>query len=427
MKGNIVAVTSDGKNIITAVSDSPSRDRTTINIYNSSTFELEHSFTTAVYYRGISSYNESKNEIAIVYNVGDRAHLKILDINGKILKTIETTIYFNISGIIYFDNGYINLYKTATDGESFIVDINYTNNLIRSFGNYGNHNRYTIPLYGDLFLTRESIINIKTQTIIADLTNNMASSRDQIYKILPDKKWGISESKIYDVSPLFRKVTNIELSMPVFIEVNETKMITATAIFDDNTRQILKSEEYEITTSNFRTLYIDNEEKYFWARDLGKATVAVEYFGFTLEKEIQIVPPPETRTITAAFGATKYILNGEPFDEPTMVWNGVAYLPAAYLARKLGLTSIWDAATNITTLTSGGTPINPDVSGITPGTKTISVTIGATKYILDGEPFDERTMVYNGVAYLPAAYLAQKLGFTTSWDSVTNTTTVTSK
>jgi len=35
-----------------------------------------------------------------------------------------------------------------------------------------------------------------------------------------------------------------------------------------------------------------------------------------------------------------------------MLYNGVAYLPAAYLATKLGLTAEWDAKTNITLLTS---------------------------------------------------------------------------
>lgn len=61
---------------------------------------------------------------------------------------------------------------------------------------------------------------------------------------------------------------------------------------------------------------------------------------------------PETKNITVTFGSTKYILNGEPFDEPTMVYNDVAYLPAAYLATKLGLSAVWDVTTNTTTLTN---------------------------------------------------------------------------
>lgn len=65
------------------------------------------------------------------------------------------------------------------------------------------------------------------------------------------------------------------------------------------------------------------------------------------------VQQPETKNITVTFGATKYILDGESFDEPTLVYNGVAYLPAAYLATKLGLMAKWDAETNTTTLTSG--------------------------------------------------------------------------
>jgi hypothetical protein len=61
----------------------------------------------------------------------------------------------------------------------------------------------------------------------------------------------------------------------------------------------------------------------------------------------------ETKQITVIFGATKYFLDGEPFTTPTMLYNDAAYLPAAYLASKLGLTARWDRATNTTTLTSG--------------------------------------------------------------------------
>ena len=145
---------------------------------------------------------------------------------------------------------------------------------------------------------------------------------------------------------------------------------------------------------------------------------------------LPLMSTPITKTINATFGATKYILNGEPFDEPTIVYNGVAYLPAFYLARKLGLNSSWDSATNVTTVTSGGTPSSPEVTAsaaMAPGTRQITVVFGATQYILDGETFDEPTMLYNNTAYLPAAYLAQKLGFSTSWDAATNTTTMTSK
>jgi len=140
---------------------------------------------------------------------------------------------------------------------------------------------------------------------------------------------------------------------------------------------------------------------------------------------------PTTREITATFGATKYILNGEPFSESTIVYNDVAYLPAFYLATKLGLTASWDAATNTTTLKSGGTPSSPAASASNaatlPGTRKITVVFGATQYILDGEPFSEPTMLYNNTAYLPAFYLATKLGFAANWDSITNTTTLNSR
>ena len=136
-----------------------------------------------------------------------------------------------------------------------------------------------------------------------------------------------------------------------------------------------------------------------------------------------------TRNITVTFGATQYFLDGEAFTQPTMVYNGVAYLPAAYLARRLGLTARWDAATDTTTLTSTGNPpagFDATAPAAAPVTRSINAVFGATQYFLDGEAFTQDTLVYNGVAYLPAAYLARRLGLTARWDAATNTTTLTS-
>ena len=134
------------------------------------------------------------------------------------------------------------------------------------------------------------------------------------------------------------------------------------------------------------------------------------------------------RNITVTFGATQYFLDGEAFTQQTMVYNGVAYLPAAYLARRLGLTARWDAETNTTMLTSmGNPPVSSDVAAPergSPVTRNINAIFGATRYYLDGEAFTQDTLVYDGVAYLPAAYLARKLGLTARWDAATDTTTL---
>ena len=160
--------------------------------------------------------------------------------------------------------------------------------------------------------------------------------------------------------------------------------------------------------------------------------LADAYFSGGRVKPATPIPPanPVTRTITATFGATRYTLNGEPFTQESIVYGGIAYLPAAYLATRLGLSARWDAATNITTLTSTG--VRPPSSSeamppANPVTRTITATFGGTRYILNDELLDEDTMVYNGVAYLPAAYLATKLGLTARWDAATNITTLTSK
>ena len=59
--------------------------------------------------------------------------------------------------------------------------------------------------------------------------------------------------------------------------------------------------------------------------------------------------------------------------------------------------------------------------------QTIQVSIGETKYIVDGKELERDALVYKGEAYVPAAYLAEKLGFNAVWDAKTNITTITKK
>jgi len=59
--------------------------------------------------------------------------------------------------------------------------------------------------------------------------------------------------------------------------------------------------------------------------------------------------------------------------------------------------------------------------------QTIQVSIDETKYIVDGKELERDTLVYKGEAYLPATYLADKLGYNAVWDAKTNTTTITKK
>jgi hypothetical protein len=145
-----------------------------------------------------------------------------------------------------------------------------------------------------------------------------------------------------------------------------------------------------------------------------------------------VTSTPGAKIITVTIGAPTYTLNGEVFDADAITYNGTAYLPAAYLATKLGLTARWDSSTNVTALTSG-TGIPPASSGSAqatppnPVTRTISATFGSPVYTLNGVPFDQEAFTYNGTAYLPAAYLATMLGLTAQWDAATNVTRLTSK
>jgi len=73
-------------------------------------------------------------------------------------------------------------------------------------------------------------------------------------------------------------------------------------------------------------------------------------------------------------------------------------------------------------------PNNKDETAMNnPQPKTVQAIIGGTKYILDGKPINEDTLVYDGTAYLPAAVIFRLMGASAVWDSKTNTTTVTTK
>ena len=67
--------------------------------------------------------------------------------------------------------------------------------------------------------------------------------------------------------------------------------------------------------------------------------------------------------ISATFGSTKFTLNGEPLMQDTLVYNGTAYLPAAYFASKLGLSADWYASTNRTYLSySFASPVDVGIT-----------------------------------------------------------------
>jgi len=215
--------------------------------------------------------------------------------------------------------------------------------------------------------------------------------------------------------------------------------------FIDKTGKIIALGEYDYVFDFKDGLApVRRGEKQGYIDKTGRVVVPVEYdlHGWQNYNEGLLAVPKNgkwsilqiitTKDIKVTFGATRYVLNGEPFEQQTMVYDGTAYLPAAYLATKLGLTAKWDAETNTTNLTSTGAkfaagPGTSPVPAANPVTKTIKATFGATQYFLDGVPFEQQTMVYDGVAYLPAAYLATKLGLTAKWDAETNITTLTSK
>jgi uncharacterized protein YkwD len=130
--------------------------------------------------------------------------------------------------------------------------------------------------------------------------------------------------------------------------------------------------------------------------------------------------------IEAVFGKTKFTLNGEPLAQDSLLYDGTAYLPAAYFARAVGLEAKWDAKSNITHL-SYSFKAPETTAGKTlkePQTKRIEVTFGSPVYYLNGVPLEKESLTYNGTAYLPASYLAEAIGLNPVWNPETNITDI---
>ena len=131
-------------------------------------------------------------------------------------------------------------------------------------------------------------------------------------------------------------------------------------------------------------------------------------------------------TIEVVVGLTKFTLNGQPLQRDSLLYNGTAYLPAAYLAREIGLETKWEPRWNRTDVTFSFRSKQSDTGNAEllskPVTKKINVTFGAPDYYINGKRFEHEAFTYNGAAYLPASDFARKLGLGANWDPATQIT-----
>jgi len=130
--------------------------------------------------------------------------------------------------------------------------------------------------------------------------------------------------------------------------------------------------------------------------------------------------------IEVVFGLTKFTLNGQPLQRDSILYNGTAYLPAAYLAREIGLETKWDSRRNRTDVTFSFRPKQADTGPAEllsqPLKRKINVTFGAPDYYINGNRFEHEAFTYNGAAYLPASAFARALGLGANWDAATQIT-----
>jgi hypothetical protein len=99
-------------------------------------------------------------------------------------------------------------------------------------------------------------------------------------------------------------------------------------------------------------------------------------------------------------------------DVPAYAENGRTMVPLAFVAKTLGGSAEWDAATNTVKIVLGG--------------KTVVVTIGSKNATVNGAPTTlmAPATARDGRTFVALADLANLLGATTSWDEATQTATV---
>ncbi len=118
--------------------------------------------------------------------------------------------------------------------------------------------------------------------------------------------------------------------------------------------------------------------------------------------------------ISFTIGRNSYTAGGQSFamDAPPFISNGRALVPVRYLADALGAQAGWDANTQKVTITGGNT--------------IVVLTIGSANLTTNGREsqMDVAPVIVNGRAYLPVRYVAKAFGCNVSWDTGTQTTTV---
>lgn len=96
-----------------------------------------------------------------------------------------------------------------------------------------------------------------------------------------------------------------------------------------------------------------------------------------------------------------------PADKEGVMVNNRALVPLRDLVSALSATVSWDDSIKKATVTKGD--------------KTIEMVIGNTSITINGikKPIDSSPIIINSRVYLPARYVAEALGYSTSWDSST--------
>lgn len=294
MSGNIIGFTADNQYIITF------EDKVTIGIYDATTLELKSTINTGVDTSygnrpNFATYNSARDEIAVMgYNI-----IRMFDTTGKTIRTINLASSdrlelpeFSSGSLAYSDNGkYIILRYFPGGGQaarSYIYDIGNENY------NMMYRNGHSVHIRDDLFLNENAFFNLATDETYLDCIQFLTfcdSTGVLANRVFPETKIGYNGKYILDLNELFRYVTEAELSIPEYVELDSEIDIELTVTYSDGYKQKLEFGTYKISTSNARIGSIDNQ--IFSAISLGTVDITVNFLDFTYTKEVQVTVFPK--------------------------------------------------------------------------------------------------------------------------------------
>jgi len=133
------------------------------------------------------------------------------------------------------------------------------------------------------------------------------------------------------------------------------------------------------------------------------------------------------QTVSVWFGRVNLVVNGQPVKNKTLLYNDRTYVQLRETAELLGMEVTWKGDTNTAYIgePSGeaepAADTTPSVSQDNGAAQTVSAWFGRVKLVVNGQPAENETLLYDSRTYVQLREVAELLGMNVTWDGDTNT------